>query len=105
MTDMIAKIMVEVLSILVISTKEIKQGRAKKYLKKLAGWMELEDALKRLDKLTQEEARMVAVQLLKIAHNVENKIAQVIDGSQRQELRKWVSPPGAKALLQECELC
>ncbi|KAH9055257.1 hypothetical protein EDB87DRAFT_1813988, partial [Lactarius vividus] len=85
--------MVEVLGILAISTKEIKQGRTKKYLKKLAGRTELEDALKRLDKLTQEEARMAAAQLLKIAHNVENKITQVIDSGQQQELRRWVSPP------------
>ncbi|KAH9046688.1 hypothetical protein EDB84DRAFT_632448 [Lactarius hengduanensis] len=93
MTDIIVKIMVEVLGILAISTKEIKQGRTKKYLKKLAGRTELEDALKRLDKLTQEEARMAVAQLLKIAHNVEHKITQVIDSSQRQELRRWVTPP------------
>ncbi|KAH9046682.1 hypothetical protein EDB84DRAFT_1673970, partial [Lactarius hengduanensis] len=93
MTDMIMKIMVEVLGILAISTKEIKQGRTKKYLKKLAGRTELDDALKRLDKLTQEEARMAGAQLLKIAHNVENKITQVIDDRQQQELRRWVSPP------------
>ncbi|KAH9046692.1 hypothetical protein EDB84DRAFT_632362 [Lactarius hengduanensis] len=121
MTDIIVKIMVEVLGILAISTKEIEQGRTKKYLKKLAGRTRLEDALKRLDKLTQEEARMAAAQLLKIAHNVENKVTQVIDDwkearamamdskailqqaassvdnvmwtQMRQELRKWVSPP------------
>ncbi|KAH8986689.1 hypothetical protein EDB92DRAFT_1229619 [Lactarius akahatsu] len=114
MTDIIVKIMVEVLGILAISTKEIKQGRTKKYLKKLAGRTELEDALKRLDKLTQEEARMAAAQLLKIAHNVENKVTQLIDDGKEAmailqraassvdsvkgtqmglELRKWVSPP------------
>ncbi|KAH9165971.1 hypothetical protein EDB89DRAFT_1911005 [Lactarius sanguifluus] len=80
MTEIMMKIMVEVLGILAISTKEIRQGRTKKYLKKLAGKTELEDALKRLDKLTQEEARMATAELLKIAHNVENKITQVIDG-------------------------
>ncbi|KAI9436476.1 hypothetical protein H4582DRAFT_2130027 [Lactarius indigo] len=81
MTDIIVKIMVEVLGILAISTKEIKQGRTKKYLKKLAGRTELEDALKRLDILTQEEARMAAAQVLRIAHNVENKVTKVIDGT------------------------
>ncbi|KAH9055263.1 hypothetical protein EDB87DRAFT_1642472, partial [Lactarius vividus] len=44
MSDIIVKIMVEVLGILAISTKEIKQGRTT-YLKKLAGRTELEDAL------------------------------------------------------------
>ena len=53
---------------------------SEKYLKKLAGRTDLEDALKRLDKLTQEEARMAAAQLLKITHNIENKITRVIDG-------------------------
>jgi len=66
---------------------------SEKYLKKLVRRIDLEDALKRLDKLTQEEARMAAAQLLKIAHNVENKITQAIDSRQRQELRRWVSPP------------
>jgi ADP-ribosylglycohydrolase len=31
----------------------------------------MEDALKRLDKLTQEEARMAAAQNLKVTHNVD----------------------------------
>ena len=43
----------------------------------------MEDALKRLDKLTQEEARMAAAQILKTTHNIENKITQVIDGERR----------------------
>ena len=53
---------------------------SEKYLKKLAGRTDLEDALKRLDKLTQEEVRMAAAQLLKNTHDIENKIIQVIDG-------------------------
>ncbi|KAF8261696.1 hypothetical protein EI94DRAFT_1789338 [Lactarius quietus] len=48
MTDIIVKIMVEVLSILEIVTKEIEQGRFKKYLKKLIGRKDVEDALQRL---------------------------------------------------------
>ncbi|KAF8260674.1 hypothetical protein EI94DRAFT_884550 [Lactarius quietus] len=47
MTDIIVKIMVEVLNILGIATKEIKQGRTKKYLKKLLGKTDIEDSLKR----------------------------------------------------------
>ncbi|KAH9165986.1 hypothetical protein EDB89DRAFT_2076339 [Lactarius sanguifluus] len=97
MTDIIVKIMVEVLGILAISTKEIRQGRTKKYLKRLAGRTELEDALKRLDKLTQEEARMAAAQLLEIAHNVENKITQVIDdGKEARAMAKE-----ARAMVKE----
>ncbi|KAH9165514.1 hypothetical protein EDB89DRAFT_2076703 [Lactarius sanguifluus] len=105
MTEMIrvVKIMVEVLWILGISTKETKQGRTRAYLKKLVGWMELEDALKCLDKLTQDEARMAAAHLLKIGHNVETQIAQVIDGSQRQGLRKWVSTGSGSDSLKEVQ--
>ncbi|KAN0132329.1 hypothetical protein V8E53_009755 [Lactarius tabidus] len=54
MTDTIVKIMVEVLTILAFATKEIKQTRTKKYMKKLAERTDIEDALKRLDQLTQE---------------------------------------------------
>ncbi|KAI0294601.1 hypothetical protein B0F90DRAFT_1756498 [Multifurca ochricompacta] len=77
MTEIIVKIMVEVLSILAIATKQIKQGRTKKYMKKLVGRTDVEDGLKRLDKLTQDEARMATTQLLKITHNVNEKVMGV----------------------------
>ncbi|KAH9983384.1 hypothetical protein BJV74DRAFT_797431 [Russula compacta] len=73
MTEIIVKIMVEVLSILGIATKEIKQNIAKKYLKKLLGMNDMEDALGRLDRLTQEEARMAAAQGLEAIHEVMRK--------------------------------
>ncbi|KAI0295152.1 hypothetical protein B0F90DRAFT_1206094 [Multifurca ochricompacta] len=86
MTDIIVKIMVEVLSILAIATKEIKQGRTKKYIKKLVGRTDIEDALTRLDKLTHEEARMATAQVLKATHElgvnvnvVDNKVQGVND--------------------------
>jgi hypothetical protein len=95
MTDMIVKIMVEVLNIFAIATKEMKQGRTsvslsgssrlqanlctEKFLKKLVGRKDIEDALKRLDKLTQEEARMAAAQTLKLTHAVDNKLREVDD--------------------------
>jgi hypothetical protein len=72
MKDIIVKIMVEVIGIFGIVTKEVRQGRAselihddalriadrasEKYLKKLIGRRDIEDALGRLDRLTQEEA-------------------------------------------------
>ena len=87
--------MVEVLNIFAIATKEMKQGRAsellpentwmqakrcsEKYLKKLAGRKDIEDALERLDKLTQEEARMALAQILRLAHSVEDKVKNVDD--------------------------
>ncbi|KAH9015494.1 hypothetical protein EDB85DRAFT_2280300, partial [Lactarius pseudohatsudake] len=121
MTDIIVKIMVELISILGIVTKEIKQGRTIRYLKKLLGRKDVEDALQRLDKLTQEEARMAGVEALAITRridervrSVDNKVDSVTHGIQengvaiqqvvnqvsdlnrnelRKDLRKWIAPP------------
>ncbi|KAF8493423.1 hypothetical protein F5888DRAFT_1908675 [Russula emetica] len=83
MADTITAIMVEVLNILAIATKEIKQGRMKKYLKKLIekliGNNDVEDALKRLDRLTQEEARMASAQLLEITNTIDNRVGGIAD--------------------------
>ena len=46
---------------------------------KLAGRKDIEDALLRLDKLTQEEARMAAVEALKIARGIDDKVGDVRD--------------------------
>ena len=40
----------------------------------------MEDALKRLDRLTQDEARMAAAETLKLAHIVDNKVTTVLNG-------------------------
>ena len=95
MNVIIVKIMVEVLGIFGIVTKEMKQGRAseftsdatltitdrtsEKFVKKLIGRRDIEDALSRLDRLTQEEARMATAQVLKVAHRVEHGVETVGD--------------------------
>ena len=53
---------------------------SEKYLKKLVGRTDIEDALKRLDKLTQEEGRMATAQVLKVAHTIDDRVKAVIDG-------------------------
>jgi len=99
MTDIIVKIMIEVLSTLGIATKEITQKRAselmpidlssltyvliEKYVKKLLGRNDLEDVLKRLDVLTQEEARMATAEILKTTRNMELNVEVVLDGTQK----------------------
>ncbi|KAN0127958.1 hypothetical protein V8E53_014212 [Lactarius tabidus] len=114
MTDIIVKIMIEVLNIFAIATKEMRQGRATKLMKKLMGKKEMEDALKRLDKLTQDEARMAAAEILKLTHIVDNKVTSLINvGNEtkkvvqqlannmddakwdqvRESLEKWVPSP------------
>src|SRR6267154_2527433 len=55
------------------------ERRSEKYAKKLIGRTELEDALKRLDKLTQEEARMAAAQNLLVTNTVDERVKGVVD--------------------------
>jgi hypothetical protein len=55
------------------------EGYAENYVKKLIGRTEIEDGLKRLDKLTQEEARMAAAQNLKVSHTVDERVKGVAD--------------------------
>ena len=55
------------------------EGYPGKYLKKLIGRTEMEDALKKLDKLTQEEARMAAAENLKATYAVDKRVQGVAD--------------------------
>jgi archaellum component FlaC len=48
-------------------------------LKKLLGKNNLEDALKKLDTLTTEEARMAIAETLKVTNRVDNKVDNVDD--------------------------
>lgn len=45
-----------------------------KFVKKLLGRNDIEDALKRLDSLTIEEARMAVAEILKVTNRVDNKV-------------------------------
>jgi len=83
MKETIVKILVEVLVILAIATKEIKQGRPKRYLKKVFGKNDMEDVLKRLDLLTQEEARMATAEVLKMTNGINDKANVLIDAEIR----------------------
>jgi hypothetical protein len=53
-----------------------------RFLKKLLGKNDIEDALKRLDTLTQEEARMATAQVLKVTQRMDDKVTVLIDGVQ-----------------------
>ena len=46
-------------------------------MKRLIGRSDVEDALKKLDKLTDEEARMAVAQNLKATHNVDERVRGV----------------------------
>jgi hypothetical protein len=99
MTDILVKIMVELLSVLALATKQIKQGRfskltiifcklpvvhrvIEKFAKKLLGESEVEAALQRLDRLTQDEARMAVAQTLGVVHGLVSNTRVVMEGGQ-----------------------
>jgi hypothetical protein len=46
-------------------------------LKKLSGRTDVENALRRLEKLTQEEARMATAESLKVTYSIDNKLEDV----------------------------
>jgi hypothetical protein len=48
-----------------------------KYGKRLIGRTDMEDALKKLDKLTQEEARMATAEVLRATHTIDEGVRVV----------------------------
>ncbi|KAF8483882.1 hypothetical protein DFH94DRAFT_819972 [Russula ochroleuca] len=87
LTELLGKIMAELLSILAISTKEMTDRKMKKFLKRLVGKMVVENGLQRLDTLTKEESLMAVTRNLKVTHQVDDNVMAVkgsvhnIDGS------------------------
>jgi hypothetical protein len=53
---------------------------SERFLKKVTGMSEIDGALQRLDKLTQEEHRMATAQDLRATHDVRDKMSVVVDG-------------------------
>ncbi|KAH9170906.1 hypothetical protein EDB89DRAFT_2243791 [Lactarius sanguifluus] len=73
MAEVLVKIVIELLAILSIATKEVKRLRAKLFVRKLLGRADIEDALKRLDRLIQEEIQMAIAQILKVTTEIPTK--------------------------------
>ncbi|KAH9006019.1 hypothetical protein EDB83DRAFT_750303 [Lactarius deliciosus] len=105
--DVFVNVVVEVLNILSIATKEMGQSRAKTYLKKLVGMADIEDALKRLDNLIREEHQAATAQVLKLTselkddtkkagmamQQIANDVGEAKWNQIRQGVHKWFSPP------------
>jgi len=53
---------------------------AEQFAKKLLGNNEIETILRRLDRLTLEEARMAEAQILEVVHGLMNNMKIVMDG-------------------------
>ena len=98
MTDIIVKIMVQLLSVLALATKQISQKRfsecavtytlsvaqctTEKFAKKLLGETEIEAVLQRLDRLTQDEARITVAQTLGVVHGLVGNVRIIMEGAQ-----------------------
>jgi hypothetical protein len=113
MGEILVKAMVEVLSILAIATKQINQSGTSTLirgggpffsthrplgalLKRLVGRTDIEDALRRLDKLTQEEACMATAESLKATHGIHIKVEDV--GSKVRDVDNRVKDIGNKII-------
>ena len=97
-TDIVLKIMVQLLSVLALATKQISQKRfskcavtytlsaaqctTEKFAKKLLGETEIEAVLQRLDRLTQEEARITVAQTLGVVHGLVGNVKIIMEGTQ-----------------------
>ena len=58
------------------------QCAAEKFTKKLLGESEIETVLQRLDRLTQDEARMTVAQTLGVVHGLMSNVKVVMEGAQ-----------------------
>ena len=88
--------MLELLSVLALATKQIRQGRFSKYVimhelfiaqcaiekfaKRLLGGNKVEAVLQRLDRMTQDEVRITAAQTLSVVHGLVNNTRVVMEG-------------------------
>jgi hypothetical protein len=94
MDEIVMRTMVEVLSILAVTTRELKEGRpsewalarplylthcnAEKFVKALFGENDSEAVLQRLDRLTQEEARTTAAKILEVVYGLVQDMSEQI---------------------------
>ena len=95
-TDIVVKVLVEVLSTLAMATRQVKQGRLsecyphrsgtspqrdiEKFIKKVLGENEIEAVLQRLDRLTLDEARATGAQTLEVVCGLVQHRRHVMDG-------------------------
>jgi hypothetical protein len=92
-TELLGKIMAQILLILALSTKAMTERRtsesvhglssfladldSEKFLKKLIGRSDVEDAVSRLDSLTKEESLMTMAKNLEVTHDVDGNVKDI----------------------------
>ena len=91
--ELLGKIMAQMLSILALSTKGMTERRTsepvhalrssladcelERFLKKLVGKSDVEDAVLRLDSLTKEESLMAVAKTLEVTHDVDSNVKDI----------------------------
>ncbi|KAH9036084.1 hypothetical protein EDB84DRAFT_1198704 [Lactarius hengduanensis] len=76
----------------------MEQSRAKRIVRNVAGRTDLEDGLRKLDKLTNEEVAMASVQLVKVTHNIDNNVSGIDDGVKGVDVKVQVVNDNFKAV-------
>ena len=100
MTEGIIKVMIELLLLLALATKQLKQGHfsacavtytlpvtqcaIENFVKKLLRESEIETVLQRLDRLTPDEAQITVKQTLGVIHGLVVSVKAVMEGA------KWL---------------
>jgi hypothetical protein len=96
--ELLAKIMVEILGVLALATQQINRGLfsefvaadashsanhdPEKFAKQLLAENEVQAMLQRLDRLTTEESRMTATQIMEVVWGLFNNMKMVMDGTE-----------------------
>jgi len=115
MTELLGKIMAQVLSILALSTKTMKERQISEsihsvypffvdygietLLKKLVGRADIEDAVQRLDSLTKEEGLMTAARNLAVTHHVDDNVTTIQDVVTATKDSTQCSPTFSRSLV------
>ena len=63
-------------------TPSVAEYTTEKFAKKLLGESEIEIVLQRLDRLTQEEARITVAQTLGVVHGLVGNVKEIMEGAQ-----------------------
>ena len=95
LTNVLVKIIVELISTLALATKQVKQGRfsefvlvchdglligTEKFMGKLRGEKDIEATIQRLERLTLDEGRATAAQTLEVVYGLVQHRRAVMDG-------------------------
>ncbi|KAN0132366.1 hypothetical protein V8E53_009792 [Lactarius tabidus] len=107
LAEVLVKVVVKVLNIISIATKEVEQSRAKRYIKRLAGRKDIENPLGELENVIEGEHYTATAQVLQDTSELRRGVEAVGTAVQqmarkcgeeernniRKDTRNWFSPP------------